>query len=214
MSKNIHKIIETLDKIAKSIDKLNPIVKKIDENILNKRICFIWNPKLNDLKSVKNINRVDMELLVGIDQAKETLINNTTFFAKGLPSNNVLLWGSRGMGKSSLVKSVHFKINKEINKKLILIEVQKNDLDSLPLLINNLSELKYKFIIFCDDLSFEDTNNSYKSLKTILEGGLEGKPENIILYATSNRRHLMPRFMMENEADDSINKNESVDEKV
>ena len=147
MSKNIHKIIETLDKISKSIDRINPIFNKIDKKVLTKSKCFVWNAKINELEPVNNINRIDIDLLIGIDQAKMSLIKNTMYFAKGFSANNVLLWGTRGMGKSSLIKSVHHKINKEINTELYLIEIQKNDLDSLPRLINNLGEFKSKFIV-------------------------------------------------------------------
>ena len=184
MSKYILKIIKSLNRISNSIDNINPDINNFDKKIFDESKCFIWNKNNKNFRPIFNVNRIDLELLIGIDNAKNTLIENTTHFAKGLTANNVLLWGSRGMGKSSLVKSVHHKINEEINKDLYLIELDKNDLNTIPILMGYLRNIDKKFIIFCDDLSFEDTNDNYKSLKTILEGGVEGKPNNIIIYSS------------------------------
>ena len=214
MSKNIVKIIKSLNRISNSIDNINPETKSFENKIFDESKYFIWNTDNKNFRPIFNVNRIDLQLLIGIDNAKNTLIENTLHFAKGFNANNVLLWGSRGMGKSSLVKAVHYKINNEVNNDLFLIELDKNDLTSIPTLMANLSNIEKRFIIFCDDLSFEDTNDNYKSLKTILEGGLEGKPNNIILYATSNRRHLMPREIINKQTDDQMIINENTDEKI
>tara|TARA_Y100001970_G_C14007954_1_gene736853 strand:- start:230 stop:955 length:726 start_codon:yes stop_codon:yes gene_type:complete len=166
------------------------------------------------LRPVKKVNRINIECLIGIDSAKKNLMENTKHFARGLSANNVLLWGSRGMGKSSLVKAVHFEVNNNINPNLYLIEIEKNDLSTIPLLLANLEDDSKRFIIFCDDLSFENTNDNYKSLKTILEGGLEEKPSNVLFYATSNRRHLIPKSLIDDDTYDSINSKENIDEKI
>jgi len=155
-------------------------------------------------------------LLKGIDRMRDTLIENTERFAKGLPANNALLWGARGMGKSSLVKAAHANVNATSGKpgQLKLIEIHREDIESLPVLMAMLREQPYRFIVFCDDLSFDGDDTTYKSLKAVLEGGIEGRPDNVILYATSNRRHLMSRDMMENERSTAINPGEAVEEKV
>ena len=214
MSKYILKIIKSLNKISDSIDNINQDINNFEKNIFDESKCLIWDKNNKNFRPIFNVNRIDLELLIGIDNAKNTLIENTTHFAKGLNANNVLLWGSRGMGKSSLVKAVHYKINEEINKELYLIELDKNDLSTIPILMSYLSNIDKRFIIFCDDLSFEDTNDNYKSLKTILEGGVEGKPNNIILYATSNRRHLMPREIINKNTNDHMVIKENIDEKI
>ncbi len=213
MSKNIDNIINSLNEISKSIDKIRNDHKKIDKKLFDIYKCFIWDSKINTIRPVKKINRININLLIGIDSAKETLIKNTSFFAKGLSANNVLLWGSRGMGKSSLVKAVHYEINKNINPNLYLIQLDKNDLAAIPFLLSNLEDKEKKFIIFCDDLSFENTNENYKSLKVMLEGGLEEKPSNVLFYATSNRRHLIPKSII-NDDDNSITSYENIDEKI
>ena len=213
MSKNIDNIINSLNEISKSIDKIRNDHKRIDKKLFDVYKCFIWDSKFNTIRPVKKINRININLLIGIDSAKETLIKNTSFFAKGLTANNVLLWGSRGMGKSSLVKAVHYEINKKINPNLYLIQLDKNDLAAIPFLLNNLEDKEKKFIIFCDDLSFENTNENYKSLKVMLEGGLEEKPSNVLFYATSNRRHLIPKSII-NDDDNSITSYENIDEKI
>ena len=176
--------------------------------------AFVWHAEDNRLVPVHRINRIDLELLVGIDRPAATLLENTRRFARGLPANNALLWGARGMGKSSLVKSVHGSINAEIGGGLGLIEVHREDLGSLPVLLAMLRAVDRRFILFCDDLSFEAEDTTFKSLKALLEGGIEGRPPNVIFYATSNRRHLMPREMIENEQPTAIAPAEAVDEKV
>lgn len=214
MSKNIDNIINSLNKISKSIDRINPSYNKFDKKIFDRSKYFLWDSKINNLKPIIKVNIIDINLLIGIDDAKKTLLKNTTYFANGLTANNVLLWGSRGMGKSSLVKAVHHEINKHINSELYLIQIEKNDLSSIPFLLSNLDNLNKRFIIFCDDLSFENTNEDYKSLKTILEGGLEGKPSNVLLYATSNRRHLIPKSIIDGDLNDPLYSKENIDEKI
>ena len=175
--------------------------------------AFVWHPQGRRLTPVARVNRVDMSLLKGIDRMRDLLVENTERFARGLPANNALLWGARGMGKSSLVKAVHASINGS-GKGLKLVEIHREEIESLPDLMELLRGAKHRFIVFCDDLSFEATDTSYKSLKAVLEGGIEGRPENVILYATSNRRHLMARDMMENERSTAINPGEAIEEKV
>jgi predicted AAA+ superfamily ATPase len=162
---------------------------------------------------VAHVNRVDVELLVGIDRSRDTLLKNTVQFASGLPANNALLWGARGMGKSSLVKAIHGKVNADIPT-LKIVEVQREDLPSVGRCLNLLRGRPERFIMFCDDLSFGHDDAHYKSLKAVLDGGIEGRPANVVLYATSNRRHLMPRDMIENEQSTAISAGEAVEEKV
>jgi predicted AAA+ superfamily ATPase len=177
--------------------------------------AFIWQPQGSRLVPVPRVNRVEMMLLKGIDRVRDTLMENTERFAKGLPANNALLWGARGMGKSSLVKASHAAVNQKVARgNLKLVEIHREDIESLPELMTLLRGANYRFIVFCDDLSFDAEDTSYKSLKAVLEGGIEGRPENVILYATSNRRHLMSRDMMENERSTAINPGETVEEKV
>jgi predicted AAA+ superfamily ATPase len=177
--------------------------------------AFVWHPD-GRLAPVPRVSRVDLGLLKGIDRMRDILIENTERFADGLPANNALLWGARGMGKSSLVKAAHANIN--VNRKpadrLKLIEIHREDIESLPDLMDMLRSSDFHFIVFCDDLSFDGNDASYKSLKAVLEGGIEGRPDNVILYATSNRRHLLPRDMIENERSTAINPGEAVEEKV
>ena len=177
--------------------------------------AFVWHPD-GRLTEVPRVSRVDIDLLKGIDRMRDILIENTERFANGLPANNALLWGARGMGKSSLVKAAHASINhdRKGTERLKLIEIHREDIESLPELMELLRPADYRFIVFCDDLSFDGNDASYKSLKAVLEGGIEGRPENVILYATSNRRHLMPRDMIENERSTAINPNEAIEEKV
>jgi predicted AAA+ superfamily ATPase len=177
--------------------------------------AFVWHPD-GRLSPVPRVSRVDLSLLRGIDRMRDILIENTERFADGLPANNALLWGARGMGKSSLVKAAHASINlsRKPAERLKLIEIHREDIESLPELMSLLRPAPYRFIVFCDDLSFDAEDTSYKSLKAVLEGGIEGRPENVILYATSNRRHLMSRDMMENERSTAINPGETVEEKV
>ncbi len=177
--------------------------------------AFVWHPN-GRLAPVPHVSRVELGLLKGIDRMRDILIENTERFADGLPANNALLWGARGMGKSSLVKAAHASIN--VNRKpadrLKLIEIHREDIESLPALMELLRSSPFHFIVFCDDLSFDGNDASYKSLKAVLEGGIEGRPENVILYATSNRRHLLAREMIENERSTAINPGEAVEEKV
>jgi uncharacterized protein len=184
--------------------------------------AFSWHPDGHRLAPVARVNRVEMSLLKGIDRVRDVLVENTERFARGLPANNALLWGARGMGKSSLVKAVHASINaahgarkgKTGNGLLKLVEIHREDIESLPELMALVRDAPYRFIVFCDDLSFEAEDTSYKALKAVLEGGIEGRPDNVVFYATSNRRHLMARDMMENERSTAINPGEAVEEKV
>lgn len=181
----------------------------------SKADAFIWEAALAKLYPVPHIARTPLPLLKGIDSARDTLIENTRRFADGLPANNALLWGARGMGKSSLVKAVHGAVNagRKAAGRLVLIEIHREDIATLPLLLRRLRGDKRRFLLFCDDLSFDKDDTSYKSLKAALEGGIEGRPENVLFYATSNRRHLLPRDMVENEQS-SISPSEAVEEKI
>jgi len=203
-----------LERIANALERLAPPDKKI--NNLDHSEGFIFESKSGLIRPVENINRIPISLLQGIENQKETLLNNTLNFSNNLSANNALLWGARGTGKSSLVKAVHKEvINRTKSKSLKLVEIHREDISELPELLLLLSQHKnYRFILLCDDLSFDAGENNYKSLKAALDGGIEGKPNNVIFYATSNRRHLMPRDMMENERSTAINPSESVEEKV
>ena len=176
--------------------------------------AFVWHADTARLEAVARVNRVPVELLKGIERQMEILLANTRRFASGLPANNALLWGARGTGKSSLVKAVHDRVNGDERGALALIEVHREDVASLPLLLARLQETERRCLVFCDDLSFDGRDTTYKSLKAVLEGGIEGRPDNVLFYATSNRRHLMPREMIENERSTAINPAESVEEKV
>ena len=204
---------EILNRIAEALERISP---NIDEKIdLSKSDGFIYDDSLKNLKPVKKISRIPIQLLKGLENQKDILLKNTQNFANNLPANNALLWGAKGTGKSSLVKSVHAEINIQNNEKIKLIEIHREDINNLPYLLSKLADYnENKFILLCDDLSFDAGENTYKSLKSVLDGGIEGKPENIIFYATSNRRHLMPRDMIENERSTSINPSEAVEEKV
>lgn len=188
---------------------------KIPENNLTEAEAFVWQSDRNWLQPVASVNRVSMPLLKGIDRVRDILHENTDRFAKGVGANNALLWGARGMGKSSLVKAVHKAVSDDNPTVLLkLIEVHREEINSLPVLLNLLRGREERFILFCDDLSFDNDDTSYKSLKAALDGGIEGRPENLVLYATSNRRHLLPRDMIENERSTAINPAEAVEEKV
>jgi predicted AAA+ superfamily ATPase len=211
-----------LRSIAASLERLAPPApKSID---LTAADAFVWQVGQTGsehgwLEPVPSVSRVHINLLQGIDASKETLLDNTRRFAKGLSANNALLWGARGTGKSSLVKAAHAAINEEIgsaeaNQRLALIELHREDLPTLPRLLGLLRAQPRRCILFCDDLSFDAADTSYKSLKAVLEGGIEGRPSNVIFYATSNRRHLLPRDMIENERSTAINPSEAVEEKV
>ncbi len=204
---------EILNRIAEALERISP---NIDEKIdLSKSDGFIYDDSLKNLKPVKKISRIPIQLLKGLENQKDILLKNTQNFVNNLPANNALLWGAKGTGKSSLVKSVHAEINIQNNEKIKLIEIHREDINNLPYLLSKLADYnENKFILLCDDLSFDAGENTYKSLKSVLDGGIEGKPDNIIFYATSNRRHLMPRDMIENERSTSINPSEAVEEKV
>lgn len=200
-----------LERIAGALERLAPpAAKPVD---LDAAEAFVWEPGLGELHAVREVNRVDLELLQGIDSQVATLMENTRRFAKGLPANNALLWGTRGMGKSSLVKAAAAAVNKEIGN-LVLVEIHREDIPSLPRLLDILRREEKRCILFCDDLSFDAEDASYKSLKAVLEGGVEGRPSNVIFYATSNRRHLMPRDMIDNERATAIHRGEAVEEKI
>jgi hypothetical protein len=176
--------------------------------------AFVWHAGGRRFQPVAEVSRVEIGLLKGIDRMRDILLENTERFARGFPANNVLLWGARGMGKSSLVKAVHAEVNSASGAPLKLVEIHREDIDTLPELMAHLSTSAHRFILFCDDLSFDAADTSYKSLKAALEGGIEGRPPNVLFYATSNRRHLMAREMMENERSTAINPHEAVEEKV
>jgi predicted AAA+ superfamily ATPase len=202
-----------LQRIADALDRLAP--KPAAAADLSGADAFVWHAEGERLDPVQKINRVDLDLLKGIERQRDILLENTRRFAKGLPANNALLWGARGTGKSSLVKAVHATLVDEVPEaKLALVEIHREDIPSLPRLLAVLRSSKRRFVLFCDDLSFDGQDASYKSLKAVLEGGVEGRPENVVLYATSNRRHLMARDMIENERSTAINPSEAVEEKV
>lgn len=205
--------IRELKRIAQALEKMGP---QPDPQIdIKNADAYVWDAKSRDLHPIEHVAHISLDLLHGIDHQKEALLANTQQFVQGFPANNALLWGARGMGKSSLVKSIHAEINKQQAGALVLIEIHREDIATLPHLIRALSGwVIRKFLIFCDDLSFDDADTSYKSLKAALEGGIEGRPDHILLYATSNRRHLLPREMIENEASTAINPGDTVQEKI
>ena len=203
-----------LARIAGALERLAPPAPMAQQPISGD--AFVWEPGQNTLVPVRHVASIDLVLLKGIENQRKTLMANTLRFAKGLPANNALLWGARGMGKSSLVKAVHAEINtsRKGAARLVLIEVHREDIATLPQLLRLLRSQKRQFLLYCDDLSFDKDDTSYKSLKAALEGGLEGRPENVLFYATSNRRHLMPRDLVDNERGTAINPGEAVEEKV
>lgn len=209
-------ILRVLQRIADTLERRAPAAPAIPDFDVSD--AFIWAPVKGELISVQRVNRVEITLLHGIDRVRDLLIENTLRFANGLPANNALLWGARGMGKSSLVKAAHAEVNRQLGNgdypHLKLIEIHREDIESLPDLMSLLRYDRHRFIVFCDDLSFDGGDTSYKSLKAVLEGGIEGRPDNTIFYATSNRRHLLPRDMMENERSTAINPGEAVEEKI
>lgn len=205
-----------LARIADALERLAPAATKAQD--LTVADAYVWHPD-GHLVPVPRVNRVGMSLLKGVDRSRDTLLENTERFAKGLPANNALLWGARGMGKSSLVKAAHAAVNAAHSHgsqtgPLKLVEIHREDIESLPDLMAITRDSKFHFIVFCDDLSFDSDDTSYKSLKAVLDGGIEGRPDNVIFYATSNRRHLMAREMIENERSTGINPGEAVEEKV
>jgi uncharacterized protein len=207
------RIARALESIAAHLSAASPKSSAADS--LDHADAFVWHPD-GRLAPVPRVSRVDIGLLKGIDRMRDILIENTERFANGLPANNALLWGARGMGKSSLVKAAHARINanRKPTDRLKLIEIHREDIESLPALMDIVRSSPFHVIVFCDDLSFDGNDASYKSLKAVLEGGIEGRPENVILYATSNRRHLLAREMIENERSTAINPGEAVEEKV
>lgn len=202
---------EALTRIAEALERMAPAPLAAPD--FGAAQAFVWHVGPDRLEPVSKINRVDVSLLVGIDRSRDTLLDNTRRFAGGLAANNALLWGARGMGKSSLVKAVHGALLQDFPD-LKLIELLREDLPTVGRLLAHLRLAPYQFILYCDDLSFSHDDQHYKSLKAVLDGGLEGRPENVLFYATSNRRHLMPRDMIENERSSAINPSEAVEEKV
>jgi predicted AAA+ superfamily ATPase len=202
-------------RIASALERLAPAAMAAT---LPDGDAFIWEPAQGGLVAVPHVSHVDLSLLKGVENQRDTLLANTQRFAEGLPANNALLWGARGMGKSSLVKAVHDEINRDRKAKkksrLVLIEIHREDIDTLPQLLRILRNSERRIVLYCDDLSFDKDDTSYKSLKAALEGGIEGRPTNTIFYATSNRRHLMPRDLVDNEKGTAINPGEAVEEKV
>ena len=209
-------LTKLLGRIAAALDRLAPA--KDAPASLDRAEAFVWRAEDQLLDPVDKVNRLDLDLLKGIEPQARILLDNTRRFADGLPANNALLWGARGMGKSSLVKAIHGEVNRDRAAQgealLVLAEIHREDTPTLPRLMQRLRDETRRCILFCDDLSFDGDDTSYKSLKAVLEGGVEGRPENVIFYATSNRRHLMPRDMIENERSTAIHTAEVVDEKV
>lgn len=208
----VEELLSEIKLLREAVQSLAP--KNAKQNDLDSADCFVWSPEQLYLQPVAKPNRIEIALIKGVDHVRDILVENTERFAKALPANNTLLWGARGMGKSSLVKSVHADTNLKHGTKLKLVEIHREDINTLPALLNILRESEHRFILFCDDLSFDHDDTAYKSLKAALDGGIEGRPENVIFYATSNRRHLLPRDMMENERSTAINPAEAVEEKV
>lgn len=200
-----------LKRIAAALERISPPAASTPN--FNAADAFVWHVEPDHLEPVVNVNRVALELLVGIDRARDTLLENTRRFARGLPANNALLWGARGMGKSSLVKAIHAAVLEQ-GHSLKIVEVQREDLPSIGRLLALLRTSDARFLVYCDDLSFSHDDEHYKSLKAVLDGGVIGRPDNVVFYATSNRRHLMPRDMIENERGSAINPSEAVEEKV
>lgn len=208
-----HILLPILTRIASALERMAPVPAPACD--LTAADAFIWQAESGTLQAVPEINRVDLALLRGIERPRDALLANTRRFAAGLPANNALLWGARGMGKSSLVKAVHATVSQERPQTCVLVEIHREDIPSLPRLLGLLRhQIQRRCLLFCDDLSFDSGDAHYKSLKAVLEGGVEGRPENVLFYATSNRRHLMPRDMIENERSTAINPSETVEEKV
>jgi hypothetical protein len=212
LPKTTPELLPLLNRIADALERLAPPVAPRNE--LDAGDAFVWHADRGWLEPVHQVNRVEIGLLRGIDRVRDILLDNTERFAAGLPANNVLLWGARGTGKSSLVKAAHASVNETNPHALALVEIHREDIPSLPHLLSLLRLNARRCLLFCDDLSFDQHDTSYKSLKAVLEGGIEGRPANVVLYATSNRRHLMPRDMIENERSTAINPAEAVEESV
>jgi hypothetical protein len=205
-------LIELASRIAEALERLAP--PPLPLVALDAAEAFVWHPAPAHLAPVAKVSRVDMSLLHGVDRQKQILLDNTLRFARGLPANNAMLWGARGMGKSSLVKAVHAVVNAQLGSVLTLVEIHREDIRSMPDLLNVLRAQPRRCLILCDDLSFEREDADYKALKSVLEGGIEGRPDNVLFYATSNRRHLMPRDMIDNERSTAISPSEAIEEKV
>ncbi|WP_371155367.1 ATP-binding protein [Jannaschia sp. 2305UL9-9] len=197
-----------LQRIAEALERLAPAPQAAPDFSAS---AYVWDTSPDRLVPVDRVNRIPLNLLLGIDRARDTLLENTRRFAEGLPANNALLWGARGMGKSSLVKAIHGELEATGLK---LVELQREDIQTVGRLLSLLRDAPHRFVLYCDDLSFSHDDAAYKSLKAVLDGGIEGRPGNVIFYATSNRRHLMPRDMIENERGSAINPAEAVEEKV
>ncbi|MBO9123680.1 MULTISPECIES: ATP-binding protein [unclassified Rhizobium] len=213
MAEDVNSIIlGELRRLADAVERLAGPPPAIND--WNAADCFVWAPARQHLQPVARPNRVALALIRGVDRVRDILHENTVRFAEGYAANNVLLWGARGMGKSSLVKAVHEDVRRDSGVSLKLVEVHREDIASLPTLLDLLKDTPHRVIVFCDDLSFDHDDTAYKSLKAALDGGVEGRPENVLFYATSNRRHLLPRHMMENEQSTAINPSEAVEEKV
>ena len=200
-----------MDRIAAALERMAPAPLAAPD--FKAASAFVWHTEPDRLEPVSQVSRVELNLLVGVDRSRDTLLQNPRQFAAGLPANNALLWGARGMGKSSLVKAIHAEVHAQ-HEGLRIVELQREDLPSVGRLLNVLRGAEERFILFCDDLSFGHDDAHYKPLKAVLDGGIEGRPDNVVLYATSNRRHLMPRDMIENERGSAINPAEAVEEKV
>ena len=207
-----HELDPLLERIADALDRLAPPAGESHD--LSAADAFVWHSNPENLEPIHKVNRIALDLLRGIDQQISILRDNTERFANGFPANNALLWGARGTGKSSLVKAIHAEINENNKNQLALVEIHREDIPTLPRLLHILAKSDRRCLLFCDDLSFEMEDATFKSLKAVLEGGIEGRPENIIFYATSNRRHLMPRDMIENERSTAIHTAEAVEEKI
>jgi predicted AAA+ superfamily ATPase len=212
-------LLPALERIAAALERLSPPAANLAG--IDEADAFVWHPAFGRLTPVAHVAGVDLSLLQGVESQKKLILDNTLHFAAGLPANNAMLWGARGMGKSSLVKAVHTTVNASRGVapepgrgRVALIEIQRDDLSTLPELLALLRESARRFIVFCDDLSFEREDADYKALKSVLDGGISGRPTNVLFYATSNRRHLMPRQMIENESSTAINPSEAVEEKV
>jgi predicted AAA+ superfamily ATPase len=205
-------LLALVTRIAAALERLAPPAQAALD--LTKADAFVWHPSPASLAPVAAISRVPFALLQGIDRQKTIILENTRRFAEGLPANNAMLWGARGMGKSSIVKAAHAEINRTGPHALALIEIHREDIRTLPDLLNKLRGAARRCLILCDDLSFEKEDADYKALKSVLDGGIEGRPDNVLFYATSNRRHLMPRDMIENERATAINPSEATEEKV
>lgn len=212
MTNNLSELQAPLDRIATALEAFIP--KRAEAADLDQHSAYVWEAKSLTVKPVPHVSRIPLYFLCGIDRNVSQLLQNTQQFANGYAANNVLLWGARGMGKSSLVKAVHAEINEANKDILVLVEVHREDLPTLSPLLDLLRQSKRRFLLFCDDLSFDEQDQSYKSLKALLEGGLEGRPDNVLFYATSNRRHLLKRDMIENEQSTALHPSEAVEEKV